>query len=167
MMRTKTIVIGSLLASIAALFQLMPVFYSEVFLFLTIFSAVPIYLVARISPKAGLLSYIVAAMLVMIFSMHEGLFFLFTNGIVGLSLGICSFYTEKRRFICTLSSIILTIALVIINYGIGIPIFGSKIPGIMVVQIAIIFLVSTIYIISYYYFSSFIYRFIKNRLKGY
>lgn len=166
-MRTKTIVIGSLLASIAALFQLMPVFYSEVFLFLTIFSAVPIYLVARISPKAGLLSYIVAAMLVMIFSMHEGLFFLFTNGIVGLSLGICSFYTEKRRFICTLSSIILTIALVIINYGIGIPIFGSKIPGIMVVQIAIIFLVSTIYIISYYYFSSFIYRFIKNRLKGY
>lgn len=166
-MRTKTIVIGSLLASIAALFQLMPVFYSEVFLFLTIFSAVPIYLVARISPKAGLLSYIVAAMLVMIFSMHEGLFFLFTNGIVGLSLGICSFYTEKRRFICTLSSIILTIALVIINYGIGIPIFGSKIPGIMVVQIAIIFLVSTIYIISHYYFSSFIYRFIKNRLKGY
>lgn len=166
-MRTKTIVIGSLLASIAALFQLMPVFYSEVFLFLTIFSAVPIYLVARISPKAGLLSYIVAAMLVMIFSMHEGLFFLFTNGIVGLSLGICSFYTEKRRFIWTLSSIILTIALVIINYGIGIPIFGSKIPGIMVVQIAIIFLVSTIYIISHYYFSSFIYRFIKNRLKGY
>lgn len=166
-MRTKTIVIGSLLASIAALFQLMPVFYSEVFLFLTIFSAVPIYLVARISPKAGLLSYIVAAMLVMIFSMHEGLFFLFTNGIVGLSLGICSFYTEKRCFIWTLSSIILTIALVIINYGIGIPIFGSKIPGIMVVQIAIIFLVSTIYIISHYYFSSFIYRFIKNRLKGY
>lgn len=145
----------------------MPVFFSEVFLFFTIYSAVPIYIVSRISPKAGFSAYIVAAMLVMFLSMHEGLFFLCTNGIVGLSLGICNFYTEKRRFIWTLSSIILTIALVIMNYGIGIPIFGSKVPGVIIVQIAIIFLVSTIYIISHYYFSGFIYRVINNMLKGY
>lgn len=166
-MKTKTIAIASLLAAMAALFQLMPVFFSEVFLFLTIFGAIPIYIISRIDPKAGILSYFVAGMIVMGLSIHEGLFFLCTNGIVGLSLGICNFYTNRKLIIWLLSSISLTIALGIMNYGIGIPIFGINIPGFMIIQIGIIFLVSLFYIIGYYYFSSFIYKALKNRLKSY
>ena len=163
-MNTKTIVIGALFAVIAALFQLIPTLLSETFIFLTIFSAVPIYIVSRVNPKAGILSYFVASMIIMILSVHEGLFFLCTNGIVGISLGICSFYKKSKTITWVLSSLMLTITLSIMNYGIGIPVFGSKIPGSLAIQIAIIFAVSTIYNIFYYYFSSFIFKLVEKRI---
>lgn len=163
-MNTKTIVIGALFAVIAALFQLIPTLLSETFIFLTIFSAVPIYIVSRVNPKAGILSYFVASMIIMILSVHEGLFFLCTNGIVGISLGICSFYKKSKIITWVLSSLMLTITLSIMNYGIGIPVFGSKIPGSLAIQIAIIFAVSTIYNIFYYYFSSFIFKLVEKRI---
>lgn len=166
MIDTKTIVIGGLFAIISALFQLIPTMLSEVFVFLTIFSAVPIYIVSRINPKAGVLSYFVASMTIMLLSVHEGLFFLFTNGIVGISLGICNHFTKMKSIILFLSSSVLTITLSLMNYGIGIPVFGSKIPGAMVIQILILFLFSIVYNIFYYYFSSFIFNLLK-RLKIY
>lgn len=165
-MKTKTIVIGSLFAAIAALFQLMPVFLSEAFVFLTIFSAIPIYIVSKMDPKAGIISYFVASIIAMTLSIHEGLFFLCTNGIVGLSLGIYSFYTERKMVIWLLSSFTLASSLSIMNYGIGIPIFGTIIPGPLASQIGIILFLSLIYIILYYYFSAFIYKLLKTRLKG-
>ena len=161
MINIRTIVIGSLFAGLAALFQLIPTFFSEIFVFLTIFSAVPIYIVSRINPKAGVLSYFVASTIVMILSLHEGLFFLCTNGIIGISLGIFSYYTKRKIITWFLSSLILTITLSIMNYGIGIPVFGGKIPGTMIYQIAIIFFFSVIYNIFYYYFSSFIFNLLK------
>lgn len=166
MINTKTLIIGSLFAVIAALFQLIPTLFSEVFVFFTIFSAVPIYIVSRINPKAGVLSYFVASMIVTLLSIHEALFFLFTNGIVGISLGICSHYTKVKTITWSLSSLVLTITLSIMNYGIGIPVFGSKIPGIIIIQIAIIFLFSIVYNVFYYYFSSFIFNLLK-KLKIY
>ena len=165
MINTRTIIIGSLFAVIAALFQLIPTFFSEIFVFITIFSAVPIYIVSRINPKAGVLSYIVSSMIIMILSVHEGLFFLCTNGIVGISLGICSYYIRSKAITWFLSSFILTITLSIMNYGIGIPVFGGDIPGVMINQIAIIFFFSIIYNILYFYFSSFIFNILKKRLK--
>lgn len=161
MFNTKIVVIGALFAAIAALFQLTPTLFSEAFVFFTIFSAVPIYIVSRINPKVGVLSYFVASMLVMLLSIHEGLFFLCTNGIVGISLGICSYYKKMKVITWFLSSLVLTVTLSIMNYGIGIPVFGIKIPGAMVIQIATIFLFSTIYNIFYYYFSSFIFNLVK------
>jgi len=165
MINTKTIVIGALFAAIAALLQLTPVFLSEMVLFLTIFSAVPIYIVSRINPKAVVLSYFVASMIVMLLSVHEGLFFLCTNGIIGLSLGICSYYTKMKGITWLISSLILTITLSILNYGIGIPVFGSTIPGIMIIQIGILFYFSFIYNIFCYYFSSFIYDLLNKRFR--
>ena len=161
MISTKTIVIGALFAVIAALLQLTPLLFSEIFIFFTIFSAVPIYIVTRINPKAGVLSYFVAAMIISLLSTHEGLFFIFTNGIIGISLGICSYYTNKKLITWFLSSVILTITLCIMNFGIGIPVLGSKLPGIIIIQIAILFLVSALYNIFYLYFSNFIFNLLK------
>jgi hypothetical protein len=158
MVNTKILVIGALFAIMAALFQVFPVIFSEVFVFLTIFSAIPIYIVARISPKAGVLAYLVAAMLIMIISTHEGLFFLCTNGIIGCSLGISSYYTNKKAIIWVCSSIALTMTLSIINYGIGIPVFGTKIPGVLYIQLVILFLFSVLYNIIYSYLGNFVYK---------
>lgn len=161
MLNTKTVIIGALLAALAVLFQLVPVFFSEIFIFLTIFSAVPIYIAARINPKAGFLSYLVAGNLVMFFSTHEGLFFLCTNGIIGVSLGICGYYEKKKITTWLISSAVLTAALSIMNYGIGIPVFGSNIPGTMIIQLIILLLFSFVYNIFYYYFSNFIFNLLK------
>lgn len=161
MIKTKVIVIGALFAVIAALFQLIPVLFSEVFILLTIFSSVPIYIVSRINPKAGILSYFVAGMIIMLLSTHEGLFFLCTNGVIGISLGICCYYTKIKFITWVLSSITLTSTLSIMNYGIGIPILGSAVPGTMIVQLVILFLISITYNILYYYFSNFIFNLLK------
>ena len=166
MLNTKTLIIGSLLAVIAALFQSVPVLFSEIFVLVTVFSAIPIYIVSRINPKAGILSYFVASIIVMLISTHEGLFFLCTNGIIGVSLGICNYYTKRKINIWFISSIILTAALSVMNYGIGIPVFATKIPGGLLIQLSILFLFSAIYNIIYYYFSSFIFNFL-NRLNAF
>lgn len=158
MVNTKTLVIGALFAIMAALFQVLPVLLSEAFVLFTIFSAIPIYIVARISPKAGALSYLVAAMLIMTISTHEGLFFLCTNGAIGCSLGICSYYTNKKAIIWVCSSIALTMTLSIMNYGIGIPVFGTKIPGALYFQLVILFLFSFLYNVIYSYLGDFVFK---------
>lgn len=165
MINTRTIMIGALFAAIAALFQLVPVLFSELFLFFTVFSVVPIYIVSRISPKAGIASYLAASTIIIFLSIHEGLFFLCINGIVGMSLGICGHYTRKKIIIWTLSSIVLTITLSIINYGVAIPILGMQIPGKITVQILIIFLISIAYNVLQDYFSDFIYKILKGKTR--
>lgn len=160
-MKTRTLVIGALLAVIAAFFQVMPVLFSEVVMFLTIFSAVPIYIVCRIDPKAGILSYFVAGIIIMTVSTHEGLFFLCTNGIIGICLGLCRYYTDRKHIIFIISSIALTITLSIVNYGIGIPVIGSKLPGGILIQLMILFLISLVYNSIYYYFADFIFKILE------
>lgn len=166
MMDTKTVVIGALLAVIAAFFQAIPVLISEVFVILTVFSAAPIYIVSRLNPRAGVLSYFVASMIIMLISTHEGIFFLYTNGIIGVSLGVCSYYTKNKAFIWLISSFILTFTLSFMNYCIGIPVFGMKIPGVFIIQLSILFIFSAVYNIIYDYFSSFIFKLLK-RIKLY
>ncbi|MDR7871187.1 MAG: hypothetical protein RIN55_10025 [Tissierellaceae bacterium] len=163
---TKNIAIGALFAVIAALFQLMPFFFSEFFVFLTIFSAIPIYIVSRINPKSGVLSYFTACLLIITLSVHEGIFFLSTNGIIGLTLGICSYYMKRRVTIWTVGSIVLATTLIIMNYCIEIPILGIELPGSMIIQMGIIFTISIVSNILYYYFSDFIYNILKKNLKN-
>lgn len=162
-MNTKTIALGSLCAAIAAMFQLTPIFFSEVLVFLTIFSTLPIYIISRIDPKAGVLSYFAASILIMFLSIHEGLFFLLTNGFIGITLGIFSRYTNSKMITLIFSSLFLTITLSILNYGIGIPIFGAQIPGTFIVQITVIFLFSAVYDSVYYYFANLIYNHLVKR----
>ncbi|MFL0245452.1 hypothetical protein [Candidatus Clostridium stratigraminis] len=166
MSNTKTVVVGALFAVLAALFQVIPVFLSELFVILTILSAVPIYIVSRLNPQVGLLSYFTASLLIMLISTHEGIFFLCTNGIIGISLGACSYYTKKKTIIWLISSVVLTITLSFMNYIIGISIFGINIPGGIIIQLAILFIFSVVYNIFYYSFSNFIFKLIK-KLKIY
>ncbi|MBH1941860.1 hypothetical protein I5677_13235 [Mobilitalea sibirica] len=158
MNRTKMIVFGALMAALAAIIQSLPALLTEAVIFITIFSSIPIYIIARIKPTVGVLSYLVAAFLVMLISLHEALFFLFSNGVVGLSLGSCSYFMIRKLLLAVLSALMLTLSLCIINYGIGIMVFGSELPGALIVQIIIIFVFSCIYVSVYHIFADFIYR---------
>jgi len=154
----KTSCIGGVLSLLAVLFQSIPVFFSEVFIFATILSTIPIYIATRINTQVGILSYFVVGIIIILFSVHEGIFFFCTNGILGLSLGISSNYFNERALRVLLSGIGLTIGLSTLNYLIGIPVFGTEIPGSIPVQLLIILCFSSIYSFIYTFFADLIYR---------
>ena len=53
MSRTKLIVLGALFTSLAVIFQMVPVVFSKAFVLVTMLSAIPIYLTAKMDPKTG------------------------------------------------------------------------------------------------------------------
>ena len=63
-MKTKYIILGGLLAVISAILQCIPAFLSEAFIFLTVLSTIPIYIIAKKQPTLGILSYIIAFILI-------------------------------------------------------------------------------------------------------
>jgi hypothetical protein len=158
MKHTKYIVIGALMATLAAIFQSLPIVLSEAFVILTILSAIPIYIASRLNPSSGVMSYLVAVIVISFLSTHEALFFMCSNGIVGVCLGICSHYHCKRWMALLLSSAVLTLTLSIMNYGIGIPVFGTRIPGMLLIQVLIIFAFSLIYNAIYQLFAGFLFK---------
>ena len=156
-MKTKNIVLGALLAVISALFQCIPALFSETLIFITIFSAIPIYLISRIEPVYGILSYIIAFILISLISPHENIMFIFTNGIVGLSLGISQYYLKKRSLICIIAGIFLTLSICIVNFLIGINIIGFSF-SFSIIPILIIFIASYIYCFVFLILCNFIYK---------
>ena len=126
-------------------------------------SALPIYMIAKMNPKIGLTGYIAAAILISLFSVHEGLFFLSTNGVVGLALGATHFYTNKRIIIFSVSTLSLTLALSIMTFVIGIPVFGFVINASVFIQICLLFVFSLIYSIFYFYISNAVFKMINRQ----
>lgn len=158
MKNLRLLILGGILAGFAVIFQIIPVIFTEVLVILTIFSALPIYIISRANPKYGFISYIVSGLMILLFSYHESMIFVFTNGIVGLALGTCSYYTNRISSISLISSLLLTLSLIILNYIVGIPVFGGKIPGNMAIQFIIIILFSLLYCTIYLYFSKFMFK---------
>lgn len=162
-MSAKLIVLGSFMAIIAFIFQIIPVLFSEAFIFVTILSGIPIYISARKKPIIGLLTYIVAGILVVLLSVHEGFFFFFTNGIVGLSLGMSNFYIEKSIVNGIIGGIILTISLSIMTFVFGINIFGKKFSFHILIQLIILTIFSLLYCLIYNKFSNFVFNKINEK----
>ncbi|RKD30041.1 hypothetical protein [Thermohalobacter berrensis] len=145
MVRTKFLTYGGILTCLAAVFQIIPAILGEIFIFMTIFSAFPIYFISRLSPKLGLIAYITTFFLVLLVSFHEAIFFLFTNGALGISLGIFRCHTSNKVIVSILSALTLTLSLSILNFIIGIQVFGFSIPGILLVQVCLIYSFSLVY----------------------
>lgn len=165
MSRTKLIVLGAFCISLAVVFQIIPVLFSEIFVFVTMLSALPIYMIAKMNPKIGVAGYITAAILITLFSVHEGMFFLCTNGVVGLALGGTHYYTNKRSIIFSISAILLTLALSMMTFIIGIPVFGFVINANIFIQVCILLIFSLVYSIFYFYVSNLVFKIINKRYK--
>lgn len=162
---TKLIVLGAFLVCLSALFQLLPVVFSEVFVFATIFSGVPIYSIAKLKVKVGIAAYIGTAIIIMLVSLHEGMFFLCTNGVIGLSLGICHNRTNKKLIIHSISGIVLAFALCIMNFIIAIPVFGFKLPVSHLIEMSIIMVFSFLYSIVYFFIIGLLVKLLNKRCK--
>ncbi|MEL7648892.1 MAG: hypothetical protein AAGU76_12410 [Sedimentibacter sp.] len=160
-MSARNIAQGGLLICLAAVLQLQPALFGEIFVIITTFSAMPIYILSRLNLRAGLIGYIIAAILIFLFNAHEGLFFLFTNGVVGFSLGAFNHRLKSKVFISLFSGIILTLSLVLVNFVIGIPVLGVTLPGNLLVQICILLFFSLNYCFLYLFLASFVYDYLK------
>lgn len=158
MNKTRTLVLGGLMACLAALFQCLPVFLTEAFVILTMLSALPIYIISKIEPRIGMVALIVSFILIAFFSTHEALFFICTNGPVGAALGILSRHENKLWVVLSGSSFVMTISLCVMNFLIGIPIFGAPIPGTLIIQLLILIVFSVIYTFFYFYFCRIIFN---------
>jgi phage shock protein PspC (stress-responsive transcriptional regulator) len=155
---SKFLAIGGLCVCLAVLFQIIPVIFSELFVLTTMLSALPIYIISRINPKLGIVALIGAGIIIMSISTHKGLFFLCTNGPVGISLGTADYYFNKKALISLLSGVILTLTLSFMNYIIGIPVLGTSLPGNFIIQLTIIFLFSILYCFTYLHLARYIYN---------
>lgn len=163
MTNTKKIAAGGLLAGLAAMFQLAPFLFSELFALFTLLSAMPIYIISRLSPRIGLGAAFITCVLTTVLSPHEGLLFLFTNGPVGLSLGICCYYKTRDTTNILITSLILTITLCIMNFIIGIPVFGMQIPVALPIQAAVITGFSAVYSFIFLYFAKSVYNLLESK----
>lgn len=150
-MSIRHITLGGFLVGISIVFQLIPVVFGEAFILATILSAFPIFILAKINPRTGFIGFVVAGILVLSFDSHEGLFFLFTNGPVGLSLGTLSYYSKVRRCIFIGAGLILAFTLSIMNFILGIPILFISIPGTLLIQVSILIIFSIFYCFMYLY----------------
>jgi riboflavin transporter FmnP len=134
MKNLKLLTLGGLFSAFAAVLQLFPVFLTEAFIWISMLSAIPVYLIARKNPGMGVCCFITAAVITFMMSIHQFIFFVCTSGLVGLTLGILRFRFKNITCIVLLSSLFLTIAICFINYVIGIPVFGFALQGNMIMQ---------------------------------
>lgn len=128
-MTTKTLTRAGLLTAAATMLQSVPAFLSEAFAFVTMLSSLPICLIAGLSPRAGVLSFVATGFLTTIFSVHEGFLFCFTNGPVGLSLGLCHYYGMKKTGTWLVTGLILACCLSFLQFALGFAPLGRELPG--------------------------------------
>lgn len=160
-LNVRNVAQGGLLICLSSVLQLLPTSFGEIFIIVTIFSAIPLYILSRLNPKSGLLGYIIACILIFFFNAHEGMFFLFTNGVVGFSLGTFNNMLKSKFLISLFSGIALTLSLILVNFIIGIPVLGVNLPGNLLIQIIILMFFSLVYCFIYLLLANFIYNYLK------
>jgi phage shock protein PspC (stress-responsive transcriptional regulator) len=158
MKNSKIIALGGVLAGFSVLFQIVPVIFTELFTIVTIFSALSIYIACMLHPSVGLCSAAAAAVITLIISPHEGMFFICTNGITGLCLGLCSYYSISPTISILINSFALTTTLNILTVVFDINVFGVGIPLTFWLQTVCIFTFCTIYSFGYMHLAKFIYK---------
>lgn len=149
MKSSKYISICGLCIFFAILFQIFPVLFSELFMFITVFSTIPIYIISRLKPRLGIGALIISGVVILFFSINQGLFFFFVHGSIGISLGVGGYYFNSKSIVTGASGLFLASTLSILNFGLNLSIFGSGIPGSTIIQIIIIIAFSLVYSFMY------------------
>ncbi|MDF2522969.1 MAG: hypothetical protein K0R31_610 [Clostridiales bacterium] len=160
----RLLTLGGIFTGFAIIFQSIPALFSEIFALLAILSSIPIYIISRINPSAGLTSYFASAVILLAISLHEAIFFLFTTGLIGLSLGVSQFYFKSKFIAVLLTSLQLTITLYLITYGLGIPVFGFSIDLSTGLQTLVLFVFSLCYNTFFINIANPIYQFLLPKL---
>ncbi|WP_174727262.1 hypothetical protein [Mesobacillus harenae] len=124
--KTMRLTLGAALGSIAVVFQSAGVFTGIGFI-LSMMSTGPLVLASLLSLRLGVMTYFATVFLLAMFQPSEVLVFLFTTGLLGLSLGGALKYIKRGIFIILFTSSCLTLGIVILLYGLKFPILGPSV----------------------------------------
>ncbi|MGX6444312.1 hypothetical protein ACWM35_13980 [Neobacillus sp. K501] len=124
--KTMRLVVGALLGSIAVIFQSAGIFTGIGYV-LSMMSTGPLVLASLMSLRIGVMTYFVTLILLAMFQPSELLVFLFTTGLLGLSLGIGLKYFKRGIIIIPFAALCLTLGISILLYGFKFPILGPSV----------------------------------------
>lgn len=124
--RTTKMVMGSILAAIAALLQSAGIF-TGIGYALSILTTLPIILATVISIRLGLMSYLITILLLFFLQPSELFVFPFTTGLLGLSLGIGLRWFKHSFLAIGFASLSLSTGIMFLLYIIKFPVLGPSI----------------------------------------
>ncbi len=121
-MRLKEFILASLLTAIVLVIELVAIATGEVMVIITILSALPLYLLSRVNFVTAVISYICIAALLVLINPHQCLFFVTTNGLLGVTLGLCDSKIKRRSVSVFSGATALFCGIVIAGLAVGFPI---------------------------------------------
>jgi hypothetical protein len=121
--KTMRLVVGALLGSIAVIFQSAGIFTGIGYI-LSMMSTGPLVLATLLSLRIGVMTYFGTIFLLAMLQPSELLVFIFTTGLLGLSLGCGLKYLKRSIFIIPFAALWLTIGINILLYGFKFTILG-------------------------------------------
>ncbi len=124
--KTKKLVLGSLLGAIAAILQSAGLIAGIGYVF-SMLATGPIVLATVLSARIGFLTYILTSLLLVIIQPTEVLIFLFTTGLLGVSLGMSFKFVKNSALVYLIAGACLTFGIAILLYVFQFPILGPSI----------------------------------------
>ncbi len=119
----------SLLASIATLLQISVIFLPGLGRILGAFNTLPIALAARISPRGGILCYIISTWLTLVMIPSEAPLLVLCTGPLGVALGWGLHLSAGKRKTALSGALIFMCGLLLITLLLGLPVFGPILQG--------------------------------------
>ncbi len=150
-METNELTFSAVLTSLILVIEVLAAKTGESMVILTVFSTLPLYILTCKKIRLGLMSYSIVALVLLMINFHQLIFFLCTNGLIGLTLGVLSKYKKVLRIVVTAS--ISVIGLLGVSLILGINLFGIVYKSSMVVGVIIIFVIMIIYCWLYDWFA--------------
>lgn len=142
--RTKKLVVGSILAAFATIFQSAGIFVGIGYAF-SILATMPIVLSAIISIHLGIMSYFLTILLLLIIQPSEIFVFPFTTGLLGLSLGIAFRWWKSRIAITFFGGIILAAGILFLLYIVKFPVLGPSVSHTFHVRVVFVILMFSLF----------------------
>jgi len=122
--KARRLVIGSLLACMAAIFQSAGDLLPGIGYFISPFATLPILIGAMQSLRNGVMSYFLTILLLFILFPSELIVFPFTTGLLGIGIGAAFSFFKKRLSIISIGAILLTLGIMCLLYIFHFPVLG-------------------------------------------
>ncbi len=121
---TKKLMFTALMAALAGILQSTGGLLPGIGFLLSPFATAPILLIALISFRLRILSYLLTSFLLLVIQPSELVIFPFTTGLLGIGLGWAFLAINQRLGIVITNGLLLFLGICIPLYGFGFPVFG-------------------------------------------
>jgi hypothetical protein len=160
--KTRKLILCGMLTSIIVIIELMPVLIAEPFAIVTIFSSLTLIMAAKIDKGFSVFSYIIAASIISSIDIKQGVMFIATNGIVGLSIGNFSQFIKNKVVCIFLCAAALFFSIVFVNFFIGFNVFYIPMNGYFPLVSIMLYTFCFAYVTGYYLFQKWFFKKFEN-----